>query len=332
MWLATATRYARRNGHDDPIPLSLRHPGLASAEELEVQNRVVAHLGLADWERVEAEDLDLVGAVARATLARTGPLWPANAFVMAPLVEAARAGVFVFITGLADFFSWWRWAPLVSVFEGHRRPTKRDLSLLAAAVMPTSLRVGAARRRGVPPPMPWLRPAAERDALALLRRRQASVPRRYDRAVAAQVTHRCFDAAAGALMAIGETVGTTVDQPLRQPGVVEGMAGAGGWRGFHSANAMVLAMCGDLLPADVLAARRGPDLTRVFFGDSSREFAATWTGAGLDDSIVDVEALRDIWLSDAPDPRTACLLQYAWLTQQLRSTTPAGEVLLTHST
>ena len=31
MWLATATRYARRNGHEDPIPVTLRYPGLASA-------------------------------------------------------------------------------------------------------------------------------------------------------------------------------------------------------------------------------------------------------------------------------------------------------------
>lgn len=107
------------------------------------------------------------------TLARTGPLWPPNAYVMTPLVEAARDGVFVFITGLTDFFSWWRWAPLVSLLERHRRPVKRDLALLCAALMPASLRAHAARLRGVPPPMPWLRPAAERDALALLRQRQA---------------------------------------------------------------------------------------------------------------------------------------------------------------
>lgn len=331
MWLATATRYARGSGHEDPIPLTLRYPGLATEAELDVQERVVASLGLADWERVESADLDLIGPVARSVLAWTGPIWPPNAYLMAPLVEAARDGVFVFVTGLSDFFSWWRWAPLVSVLERRRRPVKRDVSLAAAALLPVSLRVRAARRRASPPPMRWMQPAAEGEALAVLRRRQADVPLRCDRAMAAQVTHRCFDGAAGTLGAIGESLGTSIVQPLRRPDVVESFAGAAGPRGFRGLNAMLLAMCGDLLPADLLDRRPGADLTRVFFGNTSREFAANWTGAGLDESVVDAEALRRNWLSDAPDPRTACLLQYAWLTEQARSTSTGGEPVLTNS-
>lgn len=335
MWLATASRYARRHGHDDPIPLTLRHPGLASAPELDVQDRVVSHLGLADWQRVEADDLDLVGSVARETLALTGPLWPPNAYLMTPLVEAARDGVFVFVTGLSDFFSWWRWAPLVGLLDGtRRRPSKRDLALIGAALMPASLRARGARRRGTPPPMPWLQAEAERDALALLRLRQADVPLRFDRAMAAQVTHRCFDGASGSLRALGESLETTVDQPLRRSGVVESLAGSGGPRGFRSLKAMLVAMCGELLPAELLTARPGPDLNPVFFGDASREFATEWTGAGLDGSVVDVEALRRHWLGDRPDPRSACLLQYAWLTEQgstARQQPTARELVLTHS-
>lgn len=335
MWLAIGTRYARRNGHDDPIPLTLRYPGLTSAEGFRVQERVVAHLGLADWQRVEPEgSLDLIGPVAGATLARTGPLWPPNAYVMTPLVEAARDGVFVLVTGLTDFFSWWRWAPLVSVLERHRRPIKRDLALLGSALMSPSMRARAARRREIPPPMPWLRPAAEHEALAVLRLRQADVPRRCDRAMAAQVTHRCFDGAALTIAAIGETHGTSIDQPLRRPGVVESMAGAAGWRGFRGLKTMLSEMCGDLLPANLLSAREAPDLTRVFFADASREFAAGWTGEGLDESVVDPDALRRTWLSQSPDPRTACLLQYAWLTEQasLDTSVPAvGELLLANS-
>jgi hypothetical protein len=335
MWLATATRYARRNGHDDPIPLTLSYPGLASPEEHRIQERVVTQLGLADWERVEPEgSLDLIGPVAGATLTRTGPLWPANAYLMTPLIEAARDGVFVFITGLTDFFSWWMWAPLVSVIERHRRPIKRDLVLLTAAMMPTSMRARALRGRNVPPTMPWLRPEAERKAMALLRRRQADVPRRFDRAMVTQVTHRCFDGAAGTLRAIGDSVGTSVDQPLRRPGVAQSIAGAGGRRGFRGMKTMLLEMCGDLLPAEVFAGRPGANLAPVFFGDASREFAASWNGAGLDESVVDTEALRRNWLSDTPDARSACLLQYAWLTERISAaggSLPTPELLLTHS-
>ena len=113
VWLAMATRYARGHGHADPVPVTLRYPGLASAEQLRLQELVIAQLGLADWERVEPDDdLDLIGPVAAAALQRTGPFWPPNAYTMAPLLEAARDGVFVLMTGISDFFTWWRWAPL----------------------------------------------------------------------------------------------------------------------------------------------------------------------------------------------------------------------------
>ena len=161
--------------------------------------------------------------------------------------------------------------------------------------------------------MPWLRPAAEREALALLTARQAAVPVRFDAAATTQITHRCFSGAAGTFRALGEAIGTTTELPLSRPGVVESLAGAGGWRGFGEQRTMLQRLAGDLLPSDLLTRRPAPDLNPVFFGEPSREFAANWTGAGLDESVVDIEALRRNWLSDRPDPRTACLLQYAWL-------------------
>ena len=334
-WLAVATRYARRHGHDDPIPITLRYPGLASPEQLRLQERVIAQLGLADWERVEPdEDLDLIGPVASAALRQTGPLWPPHAYVMAPLIEAARDGVFLLLTALEDFFTWWRWAPLVSVVARQRRPTARDAALLSAVLMPVALRVRAAGRRGTPPPMPWLRPAAERRALALLRTRQAAVPVRCNRAMTAQSTHRCFSGAAGTFRALGDALGTTTDQPQCRPGVVQSLAGACGWRGYADLRGILEQLAGDLLPADLLVERPAPDAIGVFFGARSREFATSWSGGGLDESIVDVDTLRQTWLSDRPDPRTACLLQYAWLTEQLAGascpSTTTNELILTH--
>ena len=71
MWLAMATRYARRHGHGDPVPVTLRYPDLASPEELMLQELVVAQLGLADSARVDPDDdLDLIGPVAGAALQR----------------------------------------------------------------------------------------------------------------------------------------------------------------------------------------------------------------------------------------------------------------------
>jgi asparagine synthase (glutamine-hydrolysing) len=50
------------------------------------------------------------------------------------------------------------------------------------------------------------------------------------------------------------------------------------------------------------------------FGPVSREFARTWDGRGVDEGLVDPEALRAAWLSEVPPPATALLLQQAWLT------------------
>ena len=95
---------------------------------------------------------------------------------MAPLLEAARDGVFVLITGMSDFFAWWRWAPLTGLLSGHRRPTSRDAALLGSMLLPVSLRARDARRRRALPPMPWLKPAAEREASALARRTAIEAP------------------------------------------------------------------------------------------------------------------------------------------------------------
>jgi asparagine synthase (glutamine-hydrolysing) len=182
--------------------------------------------------------------------------------------------------------------------------------------------------------MPWLRPAAEKRALALLRTRQAAVPVRCNHAITAQSTHRCFTGAAGTFRALGEALGTTTDQPQLRPGVVESFAGACGWRGFANLRGILEQLAGDLLPADLLVERPAPHAIGVFFGARSREFATSWTGGGLDESIVDVDTLRQNWLSDRPDPRTACLLQYAWLTEQLAGASCPGtttdELILTH--
>ena len=160
------------------------------------------------------------------------------------------------------------------------------------------------------------------------------MPVRFSRAATTQITHRCFTGAAGTFRALGEALGTATELPLSQPGVVESLAGAGGWLGFGDQRAMLQRLVADLLPSELLARRPTPDLNPVFFGEPTREFAARWNGAGLDESVVEIEALRRNWLSNRPDPRTACLLEYAWLSDQVAlasSPLPAGELLLTQS-
>ena len=70
---------------------------------------MVAHLGLADWQRIEiTEELDLVGPVAAAMLRRHGLLWPPNVHFLFPLLKAARGGALLTGVGGDQLFAWGR--------------------------------------------------------------------------------------------------------------------------------------------------------------------------------------------------------------------------------
>jgi hypothetical protein len=73
------------------------------------------------------------------------------------------------------------------------------------------------------------------------------------------------------------------------------------------------ALARDLLPPDIVGRSSKAYFNRVFFGDESHAFAAEWSGRGIDETLVDAEALRDEWLSEIPDFRTSMMLQSAWL-------------------
>jgi asparagine synthase (glutamine-hydrolysing) len=114
--------------------------------------------------------------------------------------------------------------------------------------------------------------------------------------------------------------------PLLDPGFVGALARAGGLCGWGSRTATMDALARDLLPAELVGRKTKAYFNRVFFGEESRAFAARWSGRGLDEELVDPEALRREWLSDVPDFRTALLLQSAWLADRERGLTPAADL------
>jgi asparagine synthase (glutamine-hydrolysing) len=73
------------------------------------------------------------------------------------------------------------------------------------------------------------------------------------------------------------------------------------------------AIVGDALPDATLGRRDKAQFDATYFGAATRRFAKTWTGGGIDNSLVDPDALRREWLEPKPDFRSALLLQIAWL-------------------
>ncbi len=115
---------------------------------------------------------------------------------------------------------------------------------------------------------------------------------------------------------LAQASGQKILVPLLDPGFVGALARAGGRCGWGSRTATMNALARDLLPSDVVGRETKAYFNRVFFAEESREFAAAWSGSGLDETLVDPEMLRREWLSDVPDIRTALLLQSAWLTDR----------------
>src|SRR5271163_872523 len=91
--LAVACDVARREGLAAPIPATLRFGGAGQTDESSWQERVIAHLQVAEWERIElTTEVDLLGELAQRFLSRHGLHWPPNTHLTTPVCERARGG------------------------------------------------------------------------------------------------------------------------------------------------------------------------------------------------------------------------------------------------
>ena len=105
------------------MPVSFRFPD-PDTHESRWQERVVAHLGLADWIRPElSHELDFVGPLAAAGLRRYGVLYPPNVHLVAALADYAPGGSVLTGAGGDDVFGGWLWHDIGDVLSG-RRPVR----------------------------------------------------------------------------------------------------------------------------------------------------------------------------------------------------------------
>lgn len=301
--LAAATALARREGLPLPVPATLRAPGAAAADEARWQERVVQHLGLEDWIRVEiADELDVIGPYARRVLRAHGLLWPCNVHFHLPLFELARGGSL--LTGIGGD----------ELFAAAAAPTWRR-QLLGLAPRPLRRAVLARRE---PVPFAWLTPAARRAATAARAAEAAAEPRRVGARMAWLRGLRYLELSLPALQRIADDV--HVAHPLLYAGLWSAVAARGG---FADRTSGMTALFGDLLPADVLSRRSKAHFDEIFFHRHSRAFARAWDGTGAPEGLIDAEVLREHWLGPEPCAQTFTLLQALWLARD-RVEQPVG--------
>ncbi|WP_320064766.1 asparagine synthase-related protein [Micromonospora sp. RTGN7] len=296
--LAIAVRVARREGLPDPVPVTWRFTGAPRAEESQWQDRVIAELGLGGgWEILRAgEDLDLVGPVARRLLTRYGQVHPPNRHLHLPIAELARGGALLTGVGGDQILAGWR-----------RRPGSLRARLG---------RLRARWRHREPDPFPWLRPEAARELRRAFGAEQRAEPRRLAGRIAWHLRRRDLTMTRASLAVVSVDLDVLAVTPLLDDGFAAALAAHPGRLRSPSRRELLADIVDPQLPPLVVAPRRKATFDEVFFRAATREFVRSWDGTGVDESLVDVEALRREWSRWPVNPRTGALVQHVWLAGQ----------------
>jgi asparagine synthase (glutamine-hydrolysing) len=312
--LAVAVAVAREHGLPDPVPVSLRFPGVESAQESAWQELVVAHLRIADWERIDlAGELDFLGELACAGLTAHGLLWPANAHFHVPVFAAAAGGAV--LTGLDGdgLFGGWRWQRARAALARERAAEPRDALRIALALAPPSARAAGLLARPRSLTCTWLRPQARRRISARLALVRAREPSRWDQRVGWYARRRYLRLGTHSLRVLARRHAVEVVHPLLDPGFLATLAARGGASGYGARVAAVRRLFGDLLPAELIGRGTKGEFGAAMWGERARAFAEDWDGRGLDDELIDPDALRRAWRAANPPLAAATVIQAAWL-------------------
>lgn len=316
--LAVAVRVARREGLSLPVPVTKVYPGVASADETGWQELVVRWLGIEEWVRHDyTDELDLLGPAAVDSLKRHGLLWPATAHNRGPTLQIARGGAYVDGEGGDEVLGDMRITPVTRLLRREVPLDRRQLRSAASALAPGRLRrAAAARHQRRSTDRSWLRPAVREWYVDAILDDLARERLHYADAVRQMGSRRVGKIALGNLDAIGRSHGVTYVHPLSEPRFVAAVADFGGRLGLTGRTAMMRALFTGLLPDEVNARSDKATFNNAFIHNHSREFLARWDGTGLDDELVNPEALRQVWAQPVIHGGTFQLIHAAWLATQ----------------
>ena len=316
--LAVATHVARREGLPDPIPITGVFPGSSRTEETEWQELVISHLGLDNWERLTfGDELDLIGPLATPLLQAHGVIWSAMAHVDQPFLRLVPGGSLLDGEGGDEILGSevHRVHPIARV-RRRRKLNRADLKSVLFAAAPARIRLTKVSPLIARQAPTWLRGAAANAHLDAYVEFERARPMPYSASVRAFANMR-----SGVLLDRNRRIlarhqDVALHSPIMDAKFVGSLASQGGFFGPGKRRDVLRTLVPDLLPDEVLARSTKAEFDQAFLGERSRAFVETWTGAGVDESVIDAEALRAEWLSEQPSGLSFLLLQSAWLAAQ----------------
>ena len=322
--LAVAVHVARRDGLPLPIPVTLRYQDAPGSEESDWQQLVLAHLAVHDHVVISVGDEhDPIGPIAAPLLKRHGVVWPPNFTPSWRQLDTARGGVLVTgecgdevlghkrITALSN---------LLRQLKAGRQPDRRLYRPVLHSLVPAPLRRRAElRNRYV---RPWLREPVEMQLTQQGLADELAYSLHAGRHAWQCVDRRAVQGMLDSVHAFAAELDVTYSVPFAEPEFVSSLAHALGVWGWRSRTDAMTRLFGDLLPPAILGRTTKAHFGHGIFTEHTRAFARQWNGRGVDDELVDPEALRDNWLSELPHLPAMGLLQAAWLASQ--PATPAA--------
>jgi Asparagine synthase len=313
--LAVAAHVARREGLALPIPATNCFPDLAEADEADWQERVVDHLQLDDWIRLDWQDeLDVVGPLATRLLERHGILIPFNSHFHYPLLERAAGGSLLTGFGGDELFDPVDRATAAHIIFGHSRPSPRDLPALMFGLAPRWVRTIAAIPSRPYGRFAWIRPRARWRLAWTDTAWDSREPLRWDRSLRDWWwPTRMLQCCVASMNVMGADFDVRVESPLAAREVLAACAQAGGAIGLGSRPRALHTIVGDLLPSEILGRGTKASFNEAFWNRYAREFVASWDGRGIDPRQVSADALRAEWAIPKPDAHSFVQLHRAWL-------------------
>jgi asparagine synthase (glutamine-hydrolysing) len=323
--LAVAVHVARREGLPAPVPITMCHDS-AESRESDWQERVLRHLRVEDWVRVDVGDrMDALGGEAMGLLAAYGLQSPANAYLHLPVVAAAGSGTVLTGVGGDELLG----SPVsraARVRYGGARPRPRDALSLLLAAAPYSVRRRWRAARTDHPYAPWLTPAARAEVVRRLAAARVATRLRWDVDVVRFVRSRSALLGRAGLQRVGARHGVRVLSPLMTAEFADAFASESGPVGPGTRSEAMRHLASDLLPEDVLTRTTKAVFGALVWGPEFRRFVSAWSPDDLDPhlgGLVDPVSLHAAWSEARPLFPSMLLAQHAWL----RSRSAAGGFL-----
>ena len=316
--LATATAVARRHGLPDPIPATLVFASSAASDETYWQELVLDHLGLdrEEWRRFEISDeLGLVGPVAREVLRRHGLVWPFNLHFHLPIMKAAAGGSVITGFGGDELGRSSAGLHAERLLAKRRISRPRHAALVAYRLGPSGLTWvrELARGNAHAAELPWLTPLARRR-LRIATAGENTHPFGWGRLLRRWLWRaRYFQVCRQNFQLMADPFDVQVLHPFVEPLLLQTLGAGGRYAGLGGRPDILEHLMGGQLPAELFSRTTKASFDNPLWTAETREFAASWSGRGLDSRLVDAELARQAWLSPQPTAMSATMLQAAWL-------------------